>query len=246
MRTANPALNGNTFSQTSYVYQDDDKMSIQGTVNKTTLLLFITMLAAAFTWYVTRIDSSATQVIMVLGGILGFIMGLITCIKPAWSPTTAPIYCLFEGLFLGGFSAFIDAAYPGIPLLAVSLTFGILFSLLMAYKSGWIKATENFKLGVTAATGGICLVYLFSFILSLFSTEIPFIHGSGLIGIIFSLFVVGIASLNLVLDFDFIEQGAEGGAPRHMEWYAAFGLMVTLIWLYIEIVRLLIKLRSRD
>ena len=116
----------------------------------------------------------------------------------------------------------------------------------MAYKSGWIQATENFKLGVVAATGGIFLVYLVSFILSLFGGGIPFIHSSGLIGIIFSLFVVGIASLNLVLDFDFIEQGAEDGAPRYMEWYAAFGLMVTLIWLYIEIVRLLVKLRSRD
>ena len=147
---------------------------------------------------------------------------------------------------MGGFSAFINATYPGIPLLAVSLTFGILFSLLMAYKSGWIQATENFKLGVVAATGGIFLVYLVSFILSLFGGGIPFIHSSGLIGIIFSLFVVGIASLNLVLDFDFIAQGAEDGAPRYMEWYAAFGLMVTLIWLYIEIVRLLVKLRSRD
>ena len=246
MRTANPALNNNTFSQTGYVYQTDDKMSIQGTVNKTTVLLFITMLAAAFTWYLTQIDSSTTKVLMGLGGILGFIVALITCFKPAWSPTTAPIYCLFEGLFLGGFSAFINVAYPGIPLLAVSLTFGILFSLLMAYKSGWIQATENFKLGVVAATGGIFLVYLVSFILSLFGGGIPFIHSSGLIGIIFSLFVVGIASLNLVLDFDFIEQGAEDGAPRYMEWYAAFGLMVTLIWLYIEVVRLLVKLRSRD
>jgi len=183
---------------------------------------------------------------MGLGFILGLIMAFITCFKPAWSPTTAPIYCLFEGLFLGGFSAFINAAYPGIPLLAVSLTFGILFSLLMAYKSGWIQATENFKLGVVAATGGIFLVYLVSFILSFFGGGIPFIHSSGLIGIIFSFFVVGIASLNLVLDFDFIEQGSEDGAPRYMEWYAAFGLMVTLIWLYIEIVRLLVKLRSRD
>ncbi|MEC9259514.1 MAG: Bax inhibitor-1/YccA family protein, partial [Candidatus Poribacteria bacterium] len=180
MRTANPALNNNTFSQTGYVYQTDDKMSIQGTVNKTTVLLFITMLAAAFTWYLTQIDSSTTKVLMGLGFILGLIMAFITCFKPAWSPTTAPIYCLFEGLFLGGFSAFINAAYPGIPLLAVSLTFGILFSLLMAYKSGWIQATENFKLGVVAATGGIFLVYLVSFILSFFGGGIPFIHSSGL------------------------------------------------------------------
>ena len=246
MRTANPALNDNIFNQVGHVYQADDKMSIQGTVNKTILLLFITMLVAAFTWYLARVDSNSTKVLMGLGGFLGVIMALITCFKPTWSPTTAPIYCLFEGLFLGGFSAFINAAYPGIPLLAVSLTFGILFSLLMAYKSGWIQATENFKLGVAAATGGVFLVYLVSFILNFFGGGIPFIHSSGLIGIIFSMFVVGIASLNLVLDFDFIEQGAEGGAPRYIEWYAAFGLMVTLIWLYIEIVRLLVKLRGRD
>jgi uncharacterized YccA/Bax inhibitor family protein len=158
---------------------------------------------------------------------------------------TAPIYALLEGLFLGGISAIFEAQYPGIVIQAVSLTFGTLFCLLLAYRSGIIKVTENFKLGVAAATGGIALIYLATLVLGLFGVRMPFIHESGLIGIGFSLFVVVIAALNLVLDFDFIESGAKSGAPKYMEWYAAFGLMVTLIWLYIEILRLLAKLRSR-
>jgi uncharacterized YccA/Bax inhibitor family protein len=149
-------------------------------------------------------------------------------------------------LFLGGISAKLEAVFPGIVIQAVGLTFGTLFGLLMAYKSGLIKATENFKLGVVAATGGIMLLYFVSIVLSFFGIGIPFIHSSGTFGILFSLFVVVVAALNLVLDFDFIEQGAEQGAPKFMEWYAAFGLLVTLVWLYLEILRLLSKLRSRN
>ena len=129
---------------------------------------------------------------------------------------------------------------------AVALTFGTLFALLVAYKSGLIKVTRNFRLGVVAATGGIFLVYMISFIVSLFGAKVPFMYGNSLLSIGISLFVVVIAALNLVLDFDFIEEGAKTGAPKYMEWYAAFGLMVTLIWLYIEILRLLTKLASRD
>jgi uncharacterized YccA/Bax inhibitor family protein len=158
---------------------------------------------------------------------------------------TAPIYAALEGLALGGISAVFESRYPGIVSQAVFLTFGTLAALLIAYRSGWIKATENFKLGVVAATGGIFFVYLISFVLSFFGVSIPLIHGSGVFGILFSLFVVVIAALNLVLDFDFIEQGAEQGAPKYMEWFAAFGLMVTLIWLYLEILRLLSKLQQR-
>jgi uncharacterized YccA/Bax inhibitor family protein len=140
----------------------------------------------------------------------------------------------------------MEAQFPGIVIQAVALTFGTLFCLLLAYKSGLIKATENFKLGVVAATGGIALIYLATMVLGLFGIGIPYIHDSGLIGIGFSLFVVVVAALNLVLDFDFIETGAERGAPKYMEWYASFGLIVTLVWLYIEILRLLAKLRGRD
>jgi len=147
---------------------------------------------------------------------------------------------------LGGISVYFEKTYPGIVKQAISLTFGTLFSLLLAYKSRLIRATENFKLGVVAATGGIAVLYLISMVMGFFGARMPFIHESGPFGIGFSVFVVVIAALNLVLDFDFIENGAEAGAPKYMEWYGAFGLMVTLIWLYLEILRLLAKLRSRN
>jgi uncharacterized YccA/Bax inhibitor family protein len=182
-----------------------------------------------------------------LGGLIGgFVMVLITVFKKEWSMVTTPIYALLEGLFLGGISAIFEAQYPGIVIQAIALTFGTMFCLLVAYTSRLIKVTQNFRLGIAAATGGIFLIYLVSFGLSFFGINIPYIHESGLVGIGFSLFVVVIAALNLVLDFDFIENGAERGAPKYMEWYGAFGLMVTLVWLYIEILRLLSKLRSRN
>ena len=153
-------------------------------------------------------------------------------------PITREIAC-------GGISVVFEASYPGIVSQAIFLTFGTLGALLMAYRSGLIRATENFKLGVVAATGGIALVYLASMVLGFFGMSVPLIHSSGMFGILFSVFVVVIAALNLVLDFDFIEQGVERGAPKYMEWYGAFGLMVTLVWLYLEILRLLVKLNDR-
>ena len=173
-------------------------------------------------------------------------MAIITVFKKQWAAVSAPIYALLEGLAMGGISSIFEARFPGIVIQAVGLTFGTLLCLLLAYKSGMIRATENFKMGVVAATGGIFIVYLVSWVLGMFGVGIPFIHESGLIGIGFSLFVVVIAALNLVLDFDFIESGAAQGAPKYMEWYAAFGLMVTLIWLYLEILRLLAKLKDRE
>jgi uncharacterized YccA/Bax inhibitor family protein len=180
------------------------------------------------------------------GAIAGFVIALVTVFKKNWAAVTAPLYALAEGLFLGGLSAIFESMYPGIVIQAVSLTFGTLVCLLLAYRSGMIKATENFKLGIVAATGAIGLIYLVTMGLGLFGIRMPFIHESGIVGIGFSLFVVVIAALNLVLDFDFIENGAAQGAPKYMEWFAAFGLMVTLIWLYVEILRLLSKLRSRN
>jgi uncharacterized YccA/Bax inhibitor family protein len=182
---------------------------------------------------------------MLVGIIGGLIVALVTVFKQTWAPVTAPVYGLLEGLAIGGISAMFEAQYPGIVIQAVALTFGTCLVLLLAYKSRLIQATENFKLGVVAATGAIALIYFVSFILRMFGVHMPYIHGSGLIGIGFSIAVVTIAALNLVLDFDFIERGVQTGAPRYMEWYGAFGLMVTLIWLYIEILRLLSKLRSR-
>jgi uncharacterized YccA/Bax inhibitor family protein len=247
MRTANPALNSKTFQEYSSRTGTLDLMTIQGTVNKTAFLLCCLLLSAGWTWnmFYSSGNPAAVMPWMMGGAIGGFVVALITVFKKTAAPVTAPIYALLEGLFIGGISSIFEAQYPGIVIQAVGLTFGTLFVLLFAYKSGLIKATENFKLGVVAATGSIALIYFASIILGFFGIRIPFIHDSGPLGILFSLVVVVIAALNLVLDFDFIEHGAEGGAPKFMEWYAAFGLIVTLVWLYIEILRLLAKLRSR-
>jgi uncharacterized YccA/Bax inhibitor family protein len=165
--------------------------------------------------------------------------------SPEKVASTAPFYALSQGVFLGGITMMAEGLYPGIAVQALGLTFGIMASLLFCYKSGIIKPTENFKLMVFSATAGIAILYLVSFVMSIFGSPIGFIHSNGLMGIGFSVFVVGIAALNLVLDFDFIEEGAEKGLPKFMEWYGAFSLMVTLVWLYIEILRLLMKMRSR-
>jgi uncharacterized YccA/Bax inhibitor family protein len=245
MRTANPALNDKTFQYTGAAgYQDT--MTLQGTVNKTGMMLLLLVASASYTWslFLER-DMEALMMWMMIGVIGGMIVAIATVFKKEWSPVTAPLYAVLEGFALGGISAVMEAQYNGIVLQAVALTFGTAGCLLIAYKSGVIKATENFKLGIFAATGGIALIYLVGWIMSFFGSGIPYIHENGLIGIGFSLVVVVIAALNLVLDFDFIEKGAEHGAPKFMEWYAAFGLMVTLIWLYIEILRLLSKLNSR-
>jgi len=240
MRSGNPALTTDTFRR-ERALPGMEAMTVSGTVNKTALSLLILMITASFTW---NMGPGAAGLILV-GVFGGLIAALVTVFKKTWSPVTAPIYAALEGLALGGISAAFEANYPGIVSQAVFLTFGTLAALLIAYRSGWIKATENFKLGVVAATGGIFFVYLIGFVLSFFGVGIPLIHGSGTFGILFSLFVVVVAALNLVLDFDFIEEGAERGAPKYMEWYAAFGLMVTLIWLYLEILRLLSKLQQR-
>ncbi len=248
MRTGNPTLTSKTFTDYKRVLSSEDTMSIQGTINKSFILLFLLLITAVFTWnqFFINQDPGAIVPYITGGAIAGFIMALITIFKKTWAPVTAPIYALLEGLFIGGISAYMESIYPGIVIQAIGLTFGTLFALLFAYKSRLIKVTENFKLGVVAATGGIFMIYLVTFILSFFGISMPYIHESGIIGIGFSLFVVIIAALNLVLDFDFIESGADQGAPKYMEWYAAFGLIVTLIWLYIEILRLLSKLQSRD
>jgi len=241
MRTANPALNANVFTAVPYA---ETRMTINGTVNKAGVLLILAVAGAGWTWHLFSVSANFAP--WMIGGVLGgLIMALVTIFKKELAAITAPIYALLEGLFLGGISAIFESRYPGIVVQAVGLTFGIFACLLLAYRSGLIKPTENFKLGVVAATGGIALVYIVSFIMGFFNTQVPFIHSNGIIGIGFSLFVVVIAALNLVLDFDFIESGAEMGAPKYMEWYAAFGLMVTLVWLYIEILRLLAKLSSR-
>ena len=243
MRSANPALGDETFRAAPRAI-GDEAMTIQGTVNKTALALLVLLVAATYTWNL-GIRDPRVPVFMMVGIIGGLVVAMATVFKQTWAPVTTPLYAALEGLALGGISATFEARYPGLVSQAVFLTFGTLGALLLAYRSGLIKATENFKLGVFAATGGIALVYLISFVMSFFGASIPLINSSGTFGIVFSLFVVGIAALNLVLDFDFIEQGAARGAPKYMEWYGAFGLLVTLVWLYLEILRLLAKLQDR-
>ncbi|QCO68102.1 Bax inhibitor-1/YccA family protein [Luteimonas yindakuii] len=253
MRSANPALKESTFldlGSGTVVSRDGDTMSINGTVNKTAFLLVLTVLTAAFAWsQAVGADGQPAPGFGIYawgGAIGGFVIAMVTIFKKTWAPVTAPLYALVEGFFLGAISALFNAYYEGIVMQAVLLTFGTLFAMLFAYRSGLVRATENFKLGVVAATGGIALVYLATIVLGFFGIQIPMIHESGIVGIGFSLFVVVIAALNLVLDFDFIESGAEQGAPKYMEWYGAFGLMVTLVWLYVEFLRLLAKLQGRD
>jgi uncharacterized YccA/Bax inhibitor family protein len=246
MRTSNPALNEKIFQGEHAI--TGDVMTLQGTVNKTGVLLICVIATAAWTWNLF-LHSRTPETVMplaLLGGIGGLIFALITIFKKTWAGITAPIYALLEGLVLGSVSAMLELRYPGIAIQAVSLTFGTLVVLLLAYRSGLIPVTEKFRMGIVAATGGIALFYVLQIVLGFFGVHFTAVNGSGVIGIGFSVFVVIIASLNLVLDFDFIESGVRMGAPKYMEWYSAFGLMVTLIWLYFEILRLLSKLRSRD
>lgn len=241
IRSGNPALSKKTFE--NLTVNTNEVMTLDGAVNKTAISMGILLLAAYYTY------SNAIMDYVIIGFVGGFIVALVTIFKKEWSPTTVPIYAVLEGLALGGISKmYADAFEPGIVPQAIMLTLGILFALLFAYKSKLIQATENFKLGVFAATAGIGVVYLISFLMSMFgSGGLPVMNlaNSSMLSIGFSLFVVVIASLNLVMDFDFIEEGAANGAPKYMEWYGAFGLLVTLIWLYLEILRLLAKLSSR-
>ena len=241
MRSGNPALSSKSFENLSTT--SSDVMTLDGAVNKTAISMGILLFAAYYTY------TNAIMDYILIGFIGGFVVALVTIFKKSWSPVTVPIYAVLEGLALGGISKmYVDAFEPGIVPQAIMLTLGILFALLFAYKTKIIRATENFKLGVFAATAGIGIVYLVSFFMGIFgSGGLPVMDptNSSMLSIGFSLFVVVIASLNLVMDFDFIENGAANGAPKYMEWYGAFGLLVTLIWLYLEILRLLAKLSSR-
>ena len=251
MRSGNPALGESTFLDLgtgAVVRNDAGTMTLNGTVNKTAFLLVLTLVAAMYTWSRFFAGDVAGLMPFIWGGMIGgLVVALVTVFKKEWSPFTAPLYAVLEGLAIGAISAVFEQRCPGIVMQAVGLPFGTLAALLLAYRSGLVRATENFKLGVFAATGGIMLLYLVNIGMRLFGFDgMGFIHDSSWLGIGFSAVVVVVAALNLVLDFDFIEQGVEHGAPKYMEWYAAFGLLVTLIWLYLEILRLLAKLQSRD
>ena len=245
LRSGNPSLNSKVFENLERPKNGslllDDVMTIQGTVDKTGISLALLVFSGYFAYVPNGL------MYMIIGGLGGFIVALVTIYKKTWAPITVPLYAMLEGLLLGSISYMYGQMFEGIVLNAIILTVSILVSLLLVYKSGYIKVTENFKLGVAAATGGIFLVYLFSFFASFFGINFSFLNptNGSLMSIGISLFIVIIASLNLVMDFDFIEEGAEKGAPKYMEWYGAFGLLVTLVWLYLEILRLLGKLNSR-
>jgi len=254
-KTSNPALGAKTFEEMARSqYGSGDvaaRMTLDGTVNKTGILLVCAIATAGWTWFQFMQTRQIADVVpeIMIGLIGGFICAMVTIFKKEWSPVTAPAYALLEGLVLGGISAVFELRYPGIAIQAVGLTFGTLFVMLFLYRTGVIKVTDKLRMGIIAATGGIALFYLMEIVLGFFGVHfngVNGVNGSGLIGIGFSLLVVGIAALNLVLDFDFIEKGVQFGAPKFMEWYGAFGIMVTLVWLYLEMLRLLSKFSRRN
>ena len=249
-KTSNPVLTEKRFGRESIA--SSGAMTVNGTINKTALMLLLVVAAAMFTWnkfFGVANPEAASSIVMpwvIVGGIGGLITALVTIFRPQSSGISAPIYAVFEGLLLGGLSAIFESMYSGIVMRAVALTLAVFAIMLFVYRSGIIKVNRKFMLGVVAATGGIALIYFVSFIAGMFGANLNFLHGSGTFSIGFSLVVVGVAALNLVLDFAFIDRASQSGAPKYMEWYGAFGLMVTLIWLYLEILRLLAKLAGRE
>ncbi len=250
MRSSNPALNNSAFldSASGVVVSSDGAMTLNGTVNKTAFLLVLVLVGAMYSWsqFSGPASINAMWPMVLVGSLGGLVLALVTAFKPQWSMYTSPVYAVLEGLFVGALSAIFELRWPGIVMQAVGLTFGTMGALLLAYRSGLIRATEKFRLGVFAATGGIALFYLASMVGGLFGHSFSVITSSTPLGIGLSVVVVIVAALNLILDFDMIERGVAARAPKYMEWYGAFGLVVTLVWLYLEFLRLLSKLNSRN
>jgi len=239
-RSSNPVLSGRIFEKEGGLTTGTGVMTINGTINKVGVLLLLLIAAAAYTWkLVAGADPGRAGMFAMTGAIGGFILAMVTVFRPRSSGVTAPIYAILEGLFLGAISAIINAQYPGVAFQAVLLTIGTLFTMLFLYRSERIRVTPRFQRGVMMATGAVFFAYLMSWILSLFGMGVGFMHSAGPLGIVINLVVIVIAALNLIMDFNFIEKGAQMAAPKYMEWYGAFGLMVTLVWLYIEFLRLL-------
>ncbi len=239
-KSSNPILDEEAFHKAAQgATLDAGKMTVNGAVNKSLILGVVMVVAASISW-------TMPNMLFLWGGLIGgFICVLVSSFRPQYSPTTAPLYAVFEGLFLGTASLAYAHLYNGIVFQAVSLTIGVLFLMLFLYKAKVIKVTEKFRSGLMMATGAIVLMYLLSWVLGFFGIQMPLLHQGGLMGIGLSLVIVAVASLNLLLDFDNFERGAQYGAPKYMEWYSAMGLLVTLVWLYLEMLRLLSKL-SRD
>ncbi len=259
MRTGNPVLSQRAFeglAQGARTAERSQLATIEGTTYKTALVLLIVLATAMWSWKQIAggvADALASQTGYSMpwyvwgSAIAGFVLALITVFKMKWAGFTTPIYAALQGVFLGAISQFVAMRFPAVDIVfqAVVITFGILFAVLIAYRTGVIRATPTFKKCIIVATAGIGILYFLTFILGFFGISMPFIHDSSMIGIGFSLFVVVIASMNLVLDFDLIEQGVQRGLPKYFEWYGAFALLVTLVWLYLEILHLLSKLQGR-
>jgi uncharacterized YccA/Bax inhibitor family protein len=253
-KTSNPAFRNEAFPGYTQVFGHEgsavrsDVMTVQGTVGKTSLLLAILSATALWSWAAAA-RGQAEVGLLIGAAVGGLVLAIVTIFKPTLAPWTAPVYAAFEGVVLGLISYMIEhlggKAYSGIALQAVTLTLGVLLVMLILYTSRVIVVTDRLRMGIVAATGALCLVYVGSFLLSLCGVAVPFLRNGSLLGIGISLFVVGLAAFNLLLDFDFIDRAAQRGAPKAMEWYGAFGLIVTLVWLYLEILRLLQQLQSR-
>ena len=245
MNSGNPTLRPSAF-ENERGQLAGSQMTLDGTLHKTAILLLILTVTAAFTWTTGRANPGLAGIFAIAGVISGLILALITIFVKKASPITAPLYAAAEGLLIGAISLFMEQKFKGIVTPAIGLTFGLLGVMLALYRFRIVQATRGFTMAIFGATAAIGLVYLVSFVMRLFGSDIPYIHGSGPIGIAFSLVVVGIAAFNFILDFAAIEEGVDSGAPKYMEWYCSFALLVTLVWLYIEILRLLAKLRGRD
>jgi uncharacterized YccA/Bax inhibitor family protein len=240
-RSGNPALREDVFSAARTA--DGGVMTVQGTVNKTALLLVLALATASAAWVLGTAGGPGVGGWAIGASLVGLGVAIATIVRPQWSPVTAPIYALVQGVVLGLVSMWLEASFEGIAIQAVALTFGVMGAMLALYRTGVIKVTQRFRAGVLAATLGIAVVYLVALGLSLFGVRVPFLWDGSPLGILISLVIVVVAALNLLLDFDLIERGARSGAPAYMEWYAAFGLLVTLVWLYLELLRLLAQLR---
>lgn len=244
-RSGNPSLNERVFANQPRPAFGAELMTLQGSINKAFLLLVVLLAGAFWPWsqYLGNGDVSVVSTSLMIGAFGGLIVGMIISFKANLAPYLAIPYAALEGLAIGGISAMLEAKYPGIAIQAVGLTFAVFAVMLLAYKFRIIRATQRFRAVVIGATGAIALFYLATIVLGFFHVNVPLMNSASPLGIIISLVIVGVAALNLILDFDFIESGAAQGAPRYMEWYAAFGLLVTMVWLYMEILRLLSKTR---
>ena len=246
-KSSNPILKDKTFSKEAS-FASSTAMTINGTIEKSFILLLITLIAAIYTWRQFFFDGGAPVASMngwIMGGAIGgFVVAIAITFMKKYSAFLAPIYAILEGMFLGAISALFEAMYPGIVINAVLGTFGTFLFMLFAYRTGLIKVTKKLRAIITTATGAVLITYLMSWVLGMFGVNMPFLHGNGIISIGISLLVIVIAAFNLLLDFDFIEKASAMGAPKYMEWFGAFGILVTLVWLYIEFLRLLSKLRD--